>query len=54
MTLGGTPTDLDFFAGTPWLDPNGFAESPRTGNDGVPIHVGTAPRFLPGVRGRTS
>ncbi|MCP5111293.1 MAG: hypothetical protein GY953_10700 [bacterium] len=50
QTLGGAPTDLDFFNGTSFLDPNGFAESPRTGL-GVPTRVGTAPRFLPGVRG---
>jgi len=50
QTLGGAPNNLDFFEGTPYLDPNGFAESPRTGL-GVPTRLGTAPRYLPGVRG---
>ncbi len=45
QTVGGAPEDLDFFVGTPYLDPKGFAESPRT-DEGVPIRVGTAPRAL--------
>ncbi len=50
QTLGGAPDNLDFFVGTPYLNPAGFAESPRTEN-GVPLRVGTAPRYLPNVRG---
>jgi hypothetical protein len=49
QTLGGAPNDLDFFNGTPYLDANGFALSPRTDN-GVPLRVGTAPRNL-NIRG---
>lgn len=50
QTLGGAPKEVDFFSGTPYLDPAGFAESPRTGN-GIPLRLGTAPRYLPNVRG---
>jgi hypothetical protein len=49
-TLGGAPTKLDFFNGTSYINPAAFAESPITGN-GTPLRVGTAPRFLPNVRG---
>jgi len=49
-TLGGSPGKLDFFNGTPYLNPGAFTESPITGN-GTPLRVGTAPRFLPSVRG---
>jgi len=49
-TLGGAPSKLDFFNGTSYLNPGAFAESPITGN-GTPLRVGTAPRFLPNVRG---
>ncbi len=48
--VGDIPEVLDFFEGTPYLNPAGWAESPRTGN-GVPLRVGTAPRYEPGVRG---
>lgn len=49
-TLGGSPAKVDFFNGTPYLNPAAFAESPIT-PDGTPLRVGTAPRFLPNVRG---
>jgi hypothetical protein len=49
-TLGGAPSTLDFFNGTSYINPAAFAESPITGN-GTPLRVGTAPRFLPNVRG---
>jgi hypothetical protein len=49
-TLGGSPGKVDFFNGTPYLNPAAFAESPITA-DGTPLRVGTAPRFLPNVRG---
>jgi len=49
-TVGGVPGTLDFFNGTPYLNPAAFAHSPVTGN-GTPLAVGTAPRFLPNVRG---
>ena len=50
QTLGGAPKGLDFFVGTPYLNPDAFTLSPRTAN-GVPLRVGTAPRYLPNVRG---
>jgi hypothetical protein len=49
-TLGGSPGRVDFFNGTPYLNPDAFAESPTTAN-GTPLRVGTAPRFLPNIRG---
>ena len=49
-TLGGSPGKIDFFNGSPYLNPGAFAESPITA-DGTPLRVGTAPRFLPNVRG---
>ncbi len=49
-TLGGAPTKVDLLNGTPYLNPAAFAESPLTGN-GTPLRVGTAPRFLPNIRG---
>lgn len=49
-TVGGSPSKVDFFNGTPYLNPAAFAQSPVTGN-GTPLRVGTAPRFLPNVRG---
>ncbi len=48
--LTGAPEKLDFFVSTPYLNRNAFAESPRT-PDGVPLRVGTAPRYLPNIRG---
>lgn len=48
--LTGAPNQLDFFNGTPYLNPNGWRETPRTEN-GVPLRVGTAPRYEPNLRG---
>jgi hypothetical protein len=50
MTLGGAPSKTDFSKGTPYLNPDAFALQPTTPN-GVPLRPGTAPRFLPTVRG---
>jgi len=50
LTLGGAPTTTDFNVGTPYLNPAAFAPPPTTQN-GVPLRPGTAPRFLPTVRG---
>jgi hypothetical protein len=50
QTLSGAPSTVDFFNGTPYLNPGAFVQSPMTGN-GTPLRVGTAPRFLPNVRG---
>ena len=50
VTLGGAPGKVDVNTGTPYLNPAAFAKSPLTGN-GTPLRVGTAPRFLPNVRG---
>jgi hypothetical protein len=49
-TLGGAPSKTDFSNGTPYLNPAAFAVQPLTAN-GVPLRPGTAPRFLPNVRG---
>ena len=49
LTFGSAPTHTDFSKGTPYLNPAAFAPPPITGN-GVPLRVGTAPRFLPTVR----
>jgi hypothetical protein len=49
-TLGGAPGKTDFSVGTPYLNPAAFAVQPLTEN-GVPLRPGTAPRFLPNVRG---
>ncbi|HYY72660.1 MAG TPA: TonB-dependent receptor [Candidatus Bathyarchaeia archaeon] len=50
LTLGGAPTNVQVSTGTPYLNPAAFASVPHTAN-GVPLRVGTAPRFLPNVRG---
>jgi hypothetical protein len=49
-TLGGAPSKTDFSVGAPYLNPAAFAPQPLTPN-GVPLRPGTAPRFLPQVRG---
>ena len=55
QTLGGASDNLDFFQGTPYLNPRAFeALSPENGGrtaNGTPLRVGTAPRRLPNVRG---
>jgi hypothetical protein len=50
LTLSGAPTHTDYNNGTPYLNPAAFAVQPLTDN-GVPLRPGTAPRFLPSVRG---
>lgn len=50
QTVGGIPGTLDLFNGTSYLNPAAFAVSPSTAN-AVPLRVGTAPRFLPNIRG---
>lgn len=50
QTLGGAPTTTDFSNGAPYLNPAAFSPPPTTEN-GIPLRVGTAPRFLPQVRG---
>lgn len=39
-----------FGTGTPYLNPAAFAQVPAT-SQGVPLRLGTAPRYLPNVRG---
>lgn len=55
QTLTGAPEGLDFFNGTPYLNPGAFeALAPENGGrtaNGTPLRVGTAPRRLPNVRG---
>ena len=54
--IPGVPivTDQDgpvaFGTGTQYLNPAAFAQVPRTANN-VPLRLGTAPRYLPNVRG---
>jgi len=50
QTLTGAPSKTDFTNGTPYLNPAAFAPVPTTPN-GIPLRPGTAPRFLPNVRG---
>jgi hypothetical protein len=50
LTVGGAPSHTDFSVGTPYLNPAAFAPPPITEN-GVPLRPGTAPRYLPTVRG---
>jgi carboxypeptidase family protein len=49
LTLGGAPTKVEVSTGTPYLNPAAFQSVPT--QNGVPLRVGTAPRFLPNVRG---
>ena len=49
-TVGGIPGKLDWSIGAQYLNPSAFALSPATTN-GTPLRVGTAPRFLPNIRG---
>ena len=42
---------LDVSNGTPYLNPAAFVDPPLTPNNGFPLHFGTAPRFLPNIRG---
>jgi hypothetical protein len=50
QTVGGAPSKTDFSTPVPYLNPKAFAVQPLTDN-GIPLRVGTAPRFLPNVRG---
>jgi hypothetical protein len=50
LTLGGASSHTDFTNGTPYLNPAAFSPPPITPN-GVPLRPGSAPRFLPNVRG---
>jgi hypothetical protein len=50
LTLGGAPSKTDYSVATPYLNPAAFAPPPITAN-GVPLRPGTAPRFLPNIRG---
>ncbi len=50
LTVGDAPTHTDFNKGTPYLNPAAFAPQPITAN-GIPLRPGTAPRYLPTVRG---
>jgi len=46
----GMPSKVDVQEPTPYLNPDAFTESPLTAN-GTPLRVGTAPRYLPTIRG---
>ncbi len=54
--IAGVPQVIDkggpvaFGTGTPYLNPAAFRQVPTTANN-VPLRLGTAPRFLPNVRG---
>jgi hypothetical protein len=48
--LGGQPSDIDRLGGTPYLNPDAFAELPKSANN-VPLKLGNAPRYLPNIRG---
>ena len=50
QTVGGSFTDIDVTRGTPYLNPAAF-KTPELTSKRVPTHMGTAPRFLPNVRG---
>ncbi len=50
LTLGPLPGHVDFFNPQPYLNPAAFANVPTTEN-GVPLRVGTAPRFINNLRG---
>ena len=45
-----TGAKVAFGTGTPYLNPAAFSQVPATAQ-GVPLRLGTAPRFLPNVRG---
>lgn len=50
LTLGDLPDKVDVNNPTPYLNPAAFRPVPLT-PDGVPLRVGTAPRFINGLRG---
>jgi hypothetical protein len=49
FTLGPLPDHTDVVNPTPYLNPAAFVAVPVTGN-GVPLRVGTAPRYIDGLR----
>ncbi len=42
---------LDNLNGTPYLNPAAFADPPLSPNNSFPLRFGSAPRFLPNIRG---
>ncbi|MBP1599111.1 MAG: hypothetical protein H6Q05_4488 [Acidobacteria bacterium] len=44
------PKDVEFGVGAQYLNPEAFADLPSTAN-GVPLHLGNAPRWQPNLRG---
>lgn len=50
LTVGPMPDRVDFFNPQTYLNPAAFQQAPTTGN-GVPLRIGTAPRFIDGLRG---
>ena len=44
------PKDVEFGVGAQYLNPEAFADLPSTPN-GVPLHLGNAPRWQPDLRG---
>jgi hypothetical protein len=50
LTVGSASQKVDVQDPTQWLNPAAFAPSPQT-SAGTPLRVGTAPRFLPTLRG---
>jgi hypothetical protein len=50
LTLSDLPDHVDYFNPTPYLNPAAFKPVPTTAN-GVPLRVGTAPRFINNLRG---
>ncbi|HET9179049.1 MAG TPA: TonB-dependent receptor [Terriglobia bacterium] len=53
LTLGGAASNVDVNNPTPYINPAAFSLVPQTGN-GVPLRVGSAPRFLTNLRGPAS
>jgi hypothetical protein len=50
QTVGGSFDSVDVINGTQYLNPAAF-KTPELTSKRVPTHMGTAPRFLPNVRG---
>jgi len=50
LALNTAPKHTDFDVGATYINPAAFAPPPITSN-GVPLRPGTAPRYLPNVRG---
>jgi hypothetical protein len=47
---GSKPTSVQFNEGVQYLNPSAFSDLPSTSN-GVPLHMGNAPRYMPDLRG---